>query len=191
HAGVWNAVGARAAGARRLSGEPRVSQSEDVPPPSGAAAPGASLALGAAEVERLPRADFDVGPLRDAPPEALQREQRARLREVWETPKGFRYWSSVNNSDVGVWYVSSCFIFFLFAGVLALLMRTQLARPNNTLLSADTYNQVFTVHGSVMMFLFAIPIFEAIAVVVLPQILGARDLPFPRLSAFGFWCFAL
>jgi cytochrome c oxidase subunit I+III len=135
--------------------------------------------------------DPDIGPLRDAPPEDLQREQRWRLIEVWKTPSGLRYWSSVNNSDVGVWYVSACFIFFLFAGVLALVMRAQLAVPNAGVVSADTYNQMFTVHGSVMMFLFAIPIFEAIAVVVLPQMLGARDLPFPRLSAFGFWCFVL
>ena len=63
--------------------------------------------------------------------------------------------------------------------------------PDNDFLSAELYNQVFTVHGSVMMFLFAIPIFEAIAVIFLPQMLGARDLPFPRLSAFGFWCFLL
>jgi cytochrome c oxidase subunit I+III len=165
-----------------------VSQNRDVPEPVSASpavdaqgTPSAALHAG----------DRDVGPLLDAPPEALQREQAKRLMTVWETPKGFRYWSSVNNSDVGVWYVSSCFIFFLFAGVLALLMRVQLAKPNNTFLSADTYNQVFTVHGSVMMFLFAIPIFEAIAVVVLPQMLGARDLPFPRLSAFGFWCFII
>jgi cytochrome c oxidase subunit I+III len=163
-----------------------VSQTEDASPTSRPAPPQPEPPAGSS-----PRADGDVGPLLDAPPEALQREQAARLLEVWETPKGFRYWSSVNNSDVGVWYVVSCFIFFLFAGVLALLMRTQLAQPNNTFLSADTYNQMFTVHGSVMMFLFAIPIFEAIAVVVLPQILGARDLPFPRLSAFGFWCFVL
>ena len=64
-------------------------------------------------------------------------------------------------------------------------------RPDNTLLSADFYNQVFTLHGSVMMFLFALPIFEAIAVMFLPQMLGARDLPFPRLSAFGFFAFLL
>jgi cytochrome c oxidase subunit I+III len=138
----------------------------------------------------LPRPD-DVEPLREAPPEALRKEQAERLIETWRTPGGFRYWSSVNNSDVGVWYVGSCCLFFLFAGVLALLMRTQLAVPNNDFLSADKYNQVFTVHGSVMMFLFAIPIFEAIAVIVLPQMLGARDLPFPRLSAFGFWCFVI
>ena len=68
-------------------------------------------------------------------------------------------------------------------------MRIQLAVPDNDFLSADHYNQIFTLHGSVMMFLFAVPIFEAFSILVLPQMLGARDLPFPRLSAFGFWCF--
>jgi cytochrome c oxidase subunit I+III len=121
----------------------------------------------------------------------LQQAQADRLRRTWKTPSGWRYWSSVNNSDVGLWYTATAFFFFLFAGVLALLMRTQLAIPQNELLSAGVYNQAFTVHGSVMMFLFAIPMFEAIAVLLLPQMLGARDLPFPRLSAFGFWCFVL
>ena len=117
--------------------------------------------------------------------------QMARLLATWKTPTGWRYWSSVNNSDVGVWYMAATFVFFLFAGVLGLLMRVQLARPESHVLSAELYNQTFTVHGSVMMFLFAIPIFEAIAVTILPQMLGARDLPFPRLSAFGFWCFVI
>ena len=75
--------------------------------------------------------------------------------------------------------------------MLALLMRLQLARPGNDFLSADLYNQVFTLHGSVMMFLFAIPIFEAVSIMFLPQMIGARELPFPRLSAFGFWAFAI
>src|SRR5688572_13551109 len=70
-------------------------------------------------------------------------------------------------------------------------MRLQLADAGNTVLSADTYNQVFTLHGSVMMFLFAIPIFEAVSIMFLPQMIGARELPFPRLSAFGFWAFAI
>src|SRR5688500_8641449 len=83
------------------------------------------------------------------------------------------------------------FFFMLFGGALALLMRIQLAVPSNDFLSAEFYNQAFTVHGSVMMFLFAIPVFEAIAVIFLPQMLAARDLPFPRLSAFGFWCFLI
>ncbi len=134
----------------------------------------------------------DAEPLEHAPPPRnSQRAQARRLLRTWETPGGFRYWSSVNNSDVGIWYTAMTLFFLLFGGVLALLMRIQLALPNNDFLSAELYNQAFTVHGSVMMFLFAIPIFEAIAVLFLPQMLGARDLPFPRLSAFGFWCFLL
>ncbi len=133
----------------------------------------------------------DPEPLAAEPPLALQRAQEARLRAAWTLPKGWRYWSAVNNTEVGVWYTATAFLFFAFGGVLALLMRIQLAVPGNEFLSADTYNQVFTVHGSVMMFLFAIPVFESIAVIFLPQMLGARDLPFPRLSAFGYWCFLL
>src|SRR3546814_4885734 len=71
----------------------------------------------------------------------------------------------------------------LFAGVLALIMRAQLAVPDNDLVSASTFNQLFTLHGSMMMFLFAIPMFEAVAVLILPQLLGTRDLPFPRLRS--------
>ena len=137
-----------------------------------------------------PRAQ-DVEPLAETPPVELQRAQEERLLRAWKMPTGWRYWSSVNNTEVGLWYTAMTLFFLLFGGVLALLMRVQLARANNDFLSAETYNQVFTVHGSVMMFLFAIPIFEAIAVIFLPQMLGARDLPFPRLSAFGFWCFLL
>ena len=70
-------------------------------------------------------------------------------------------------------------------------MRTQLAVPDNTLLAERTYNQVFTMHGTVMMFLFAVPVVEAIAVYLLPNMLGARDLPFPRLSAYAFWAYAI
>src|SRR5690606_3308303 len=77
------------------------------------------------------------------------------------------------------------------AGVLALIMRAQLAVPDNDLVSAGTFNQLFTLHGSLMMFLFAVPIFEAVSILILPQLLGARDLPFPRLSAFGFWTFLI
>lgn len=133
----------------------------------------------------------DPEPLAEAPPLALRRAQEERLLRTWETPRGWRYWSAVNNTEVGLWYTAMAFLFFLFAGVLALLMRVQLAVPNNDFLDAELYNQAFTVHGSVMMFLFAIPVFEAIAVTLMPQMLGARDLPFPRLAAFGFWCFVI
>jgi cytochrome c oxidase subunit I+III len=134
---------------------------------------------------------MDPGPLDHAPPPELQRAQEERLLQVWKLPRGWRYWSAVNNIQVGQWYTIAAFCFFLFGGVLALLMRLQLAVPGNTFLSADRYNQIFTLHGSIMMFLFAVPIFEAFSIMVLPEMLGARDLPFPRLSAYGFWSFVL
>jgi cytochrome c oxidase subunit I len=114
-----------------------------------------------------------------------------QLAKAWARPKGLAYLSDVNNSVIGVWYITAAFAFMIFGGVLALIMRTQLAVPDNNLVSAETYNQMFTLHGTVMMFLFAVPIFEAVAILILPAMLGARDLPFPRLSAFGFWCFAI
>ncbi|HEX5789135.1 MAG TPA: cbb3-type cytochrome c oxidase subunit I [Woeseiaceae bacterium] len=79
--------------------------------------------------------------------------------------------------------------FLLFGGALAILMRLQLAFPGNDFLSADFYNQAFTMHGSIMMFLVAVPLFDAFAILLLPQMLAARDLPFPRLSAYGYFCF--
>ena len=118
-------------------------------------------------------------------------ESEERLREVWRAPTGWRYWSAVNNTEVGKWYTVTAFVFMLCAGVLALLMRVQLAAPESDFLSADRYNQFFTMHGSAMMFLFAVPMFEAVSIILLPGLLGARDLPFPRLSAFGYWCFLI
>ncbi|TIM11850.1 cytochrome c oxidase subunit I [Mesorhizobium sp.] len=117
--------------------------------------------------------------------------QEQRLRAVWANPTGWRYWTSVNNYQIGLWYGSAAFAFMLFAGVLALLVRMQLAVPDNDFLSADFFNQAFTLHGTVMMFLFAVPIFEAAAIFLLPPMLGAREMPFPRLGAFSFWSFML
>ncbi|MBV7377997.1 cytochrome c oxidase subunit I [Maritimibacter dapengensis] len=119
----------------------------------------------------------------------LKKAREDRLRAAWKQPTGLRYWSAVNNSEVGAWYSLTAFAFMLAAGVLALLMRVQLAVPENDFLSAERFNQFFTMHGSAMMFLFAVPMFEAISILLLPAFLGARDMPFPRLSAYGFWSF--
>jgi cytochrome c oxidase subunit I+III len=111
------------------------------------------------------------------------------LRRIWAAPSGWAIVSGVNNSIIGLFYIGTALLFLLAAGVLALLMRIQLAVPNNDFLTGDTYNQVFTMHGTVMMFLFAVPIIEAVAVYLLPAMLAARDLPFPRLSAYAFWAY--
>jgi cytochrome c oxidase subunit I+III len=109
----------------------------------------------------------DPEPLKQAPSAEVQLAQEARLLTAWKIPEGWRYWSEVNNSEVGLWYTAAAWGFFLFGGMLALLMRLQLAVPGNDFLSADRYNQIFTLHGSVMMFLFAVPIFEAFSIMVL------------------------
>src|SRR5690606_28796805 len=80
---------------------------------------------------------------------AAARAQAQRLMDVWRTPTGWRYWSDVNNTTVGRWYTAAAFLFLVFGGVLALIMRAQLAVPNNDLVSADFYNQALTLHGSV------------------------------------------
>jgi cytochrome c oxidase subunit I+III len=113
----------------------------------------------------------------------------AALEAVWAVPKGWRIVTAVNNTVIGYFYIAAAVLFFLLAGILSLLMRAQLAVPSNTFLSQEAYNQIFTMHGTVMMFLFAVPAVEAMGMLLLPQMLGARDLPFPRLGAFAFWAY--
>ncbi|QDP20382.1 cbb3-type cytochrome c oxidase subunit I [Sphingomonas xanthus] len=111
------------------------------------------------------------------------------LERIWCAPRRWQYFTAVNNNYVGIYYIAAAFLFFLLAGVLALVMRVQLAAPLQAILPPDTYNQFFTMHGTVMMFLFAVPMVEAIGILLLPQMLAARDLPFPRLSAYAFWAY--
>jgi len=118
------------------------------------------------------------------PPQELE-----ELKRAWKIPTGFRLITAVNNQVIGILYVGIAFLFFLLAGILGLIIRTQLAVPENDLVSQDFYNQIFTVHGTTMMFLFAVPVVEALGVLLLPQMLAARDLPFPRLSAFAIWAY--
>lgn len=111
------------------------------------------------------------------------------LERIWRAPRGLGLLTVVNNNYIGFFYIVTAFLFFLLAGILALVMRVQLALPLQGILSPDTYNQMFTMHGTVMMFLFAVPAMEALGVLLLPQMLAARDLPFPRLSAYAFWAY--
>ncbi len=109
---------------------------------------------------------------------------------IWGTPKGWRgSLATVNHSTLGIRLMVTAFIFFLIGGVLAMLIRTQLATPGSAFVGPEIYNQLFTMHGSIMMFLFAIPMFEGFAIYMLPKMLGARDLAFPRMTAYGWWCY--
>jgi len=113
----------------------------------------------------------------------------AELERVWGNPRGWRALSIVNHSVLGLRFMATAAVFFVVGGVLAMLIRAQLAVPEHALLDAALYNQAFTMHGTVMMFLFAVPMLEGLAVYLIPKMIGARDLVFPRLSAFGYWCY--
>ncbi|SCY33726.1 cytochrome c oxidase subunit I [Microvirga guangxiensis] len=118
------------------------------------------------------------------------RRHRA-LERIWGPRPGWRgKLTTVNNNDIGLMFLFLAVTFFVIGGILAMLIRAQLATPRSVFMGPDIYNQVFTMHGVIMMFLFAIPLFEGLTVYLLPKMLGTRDLAFPRLSAFGFWCYA-
>ena len=103
---------------------------------------------------------------------------------------GWKSWLfTVDHKKIGIMYGVSAMVFFVVGGIEALLIRLQLARPNGTILSAGTYNEMFTMHGTTMVFLFVMPMAAAFANYLVPLQIGARDVAFPRLNALGFWAF--
>lgn len=119
---------------------------------------------------------------------ALRRHRE--LERIWASRPGWRgKLTTVNNNDIGLMFLGLAVTFFVIAGILAMMIRAQLATPGSVFMGPEIYNQVFTMHGTIMMFLFAIPLFEGLTIYLLPKMLGTRDLAFPRLSAFGFWCY--
>lgn len=119
------------------------------------------------------------------PASRLHRE----LSAIWATGPGLQRFAAVNHSVIGIRMMVTSFTFFAIAGILGMLTRVQLATPNSGFMVPETYNQVFTMHGSMMLFLFAIPMVESFAVYLTPKILGTRDFAFPRLTAYGYWCY--
>jgi cytochrome c oxidase subunit 1 len=113
-----------------------------------------------------------------------------QLNGVWTPPPGFFGWLvTTNHKDIARRYIVTAFTFFLLAGILALLMRIQLARPENHFLTNDLYNQFFSTHGTAMMFLFAVPIMEGIGLYFVPLMVGTRNVAFPRLNSFGYYVY--
>ena len=112
------------------------------------------------------------------------------LRQTWSSKPGLLGWlSATNHQAIGRRYILTAFIFLLLGGIEALLMRLQLAKPENTFLSAERYNQIFTLHGTTMMFLFAVPVMEGMGIYLVPLMVGTRNVAFPRLNAFGYWMY--
>jgi cytochrome c oxidase subunit I len=121
-----------------------------------------------------------IAEFRDA---ILDPAKRAHYRLAWL--------STVDHKRIGVLYMLTALVFFIIGGVEALFIRLQLAVPNNDFLHPDTFNKLFTLHGTTMIFLVAMPALFGFVNYVLPLQVGARDMAFPRLNAFGFWCVPL
>ncbi|GIU84723.1 MAG: cytochrome c oxidase subunit 1 [Acidimicrobiales bacterium] len=119
-----------------------------------------------------------------AEPEPLGVFARPRAKRGW------RAWvTTVDHKKIGIMYGAASLFFFLIGGIEALIIRSQLAVPNNDLISADAYNQLFTMHAVTMVFLFVMPLAAAFANYLIPLQIGARDVAFPRLNALSFWIF--
>lgn len=115
---------------------------------------------------------------------------RSRILRRPTATTGFWSWiTTVDHKRIGILYGSTAFVFFLVGGIEALLIRLQLARPNGTVVSAEAYNQIFTMHGLTMIFLVVMPLSAAFFNYMLPLMIGARDVAFPRLNAFSYWVF--
>lgn len=115
-----------------------------------------------------------------------------RLTELWDRPKTLYGWfATVDHKDLGIRYLVTAFLFLMIGGVEALLMRLQLARADQALMSPEMYDQIFSMHGITMIFWYAAPILSGFSVYLVPLMIGARDIAFPRLNAFTYWTYLL
>jgi cytochrome c oxidase subunit I+III len=124
----------------------------------------------------------------------LEREtgELRELERTWARPRGLKGWlTDTDHKTIALRYIVTAFIFFLLGGIEAALMRIQLARPENHFLNPDLYNQIFTVHGTTMMFLFAVPIMTALGIYLVPLMIGTRDVAFPRLNSYGYFVYLI
>ena len=113
-----------------------------------------------------------------------------RLESVWRERPGLATWlTTVDHKRIGVKYIYTSFVFFLLGGIQSLIMRAQLTDAGLNLVNPEAYNQLFSMHGITMMFLFAMPMFSGFGNYFVPLMIGTRDMAFPRLNAFGYWVF--
>jgi cytochrome c oxidase subunit I len=113
------------------------------------------------------------------------------LTPTWKDGRVMSWVTTVDHKRIGVLYLVTAFGFFLAAGVMALLMRAQLSQADNHVVTKDGYNALFTIHGTAMIFLFVVPILAGFGNYLIPLMLGARDMAFPRLNAASYWLFVL
>jgi cytochrome c oxidase subunit 1 len=113
------------------------------------------------------------------------------LAPTWKEGRVVGWVTTVDHKRIGVLYIVTAFGFFIAAGVMALLMRLQLSQADNHILTRDSYNELFTIHGTSMIFLFVVPILAGFGNYLVPLMIGARDVAFPRLNAASYWLFLL
>jgi cytochrome c oxidase subunit I len=109
------------------------------------------------------------------------------VRQPRKTHQWLDWVLTTDHKKIGIMYLVLTFVFFILGGVEALLMRSQLAVPNNTLISGEHYNELLTLHGTTMVFLFVVPVMAGFGNYFVPLMIGARDMAFPRLNALSFW----
>lgn len=115
---------------------------------------------------------------------------RARLGQIWEGGPGLRGWfGTVDHKILGIRYIITAFVFLILGGLEALVMRVQLANPEQTLLTPEQYNELFSMHGITMIFLYALPVLSGFSIFLFPLLIGTRDMAFPRMNAFSYWVF--
>jgi cytochrome c oxidase subunit I+III len=120
---------------------------------------------------------------------AASRPQRGPYGAWADEPGWLGALKTIDHKRVGRRFIVTAFVFFLLGGLLAGAMRIQLAMPDSRLIGPDLYNQIFTMHGTTMMFLFAVPMMEAVAVYLVPLMVGARNIAFPRMNAYAYWIY--
>ena len=122
--------------------------------------------------------------------ETRSSELAGRLEALWETKPGLYGWlATVDHKEIGIRYIVTAFAFLIAGGLEALIMRVQLAQPDQHLLSGAQYDQLFSMHGITMIFLYALPILSGFSNYLFPLLLGSRDMAFPRLNAFSYWVY--
>jgi len=120
--------------------------------------------------------------LKDLPRPQVVAHEVPRRRKAW-----IDWVTTVDHKKIGIMYMVTAFVFFLVGGIEALLIRIQLGAPDNTFLTPEKYNQLFTMHGTTMIFLFVVPMMAGLGNYFVPLMIGARDMAFPKLNALSFW----
>jgi len=120
---------------------------------------------------------------------AVNHVEARPYRPDWKRGRVAGWVTTVDHKRIGLLYIATTLVFFLAGGVLALLMRAQLATPNEQFITKESYNELFTMHGVTMIFLVVVPIFAGFANFLVPLMIGARDMAFPRLNALSYWLF--